>query len=128
MKREIKFRIWDDAPINDGVAGVMIDMDYAMKSDYLKSALDGKYPIMQFTGLKDKTGADIWEDDIVEAIFNVHGMESSIKFNAKIIYNSNIGAFQISYRNSDDHFVSDTIYSRYFLKVIGNIYENAELI
>ena len=85
-------------------------------------------PLEQFTGLKDKNGVEIWEGDIVEAIMNYHGKETDVKFTAKIIYNENIGSFQISYLNMDDHFVNDTISHRYFLKKIGNIWDNPELL
>jgi uncharacterized phage protein (TIGR01671 family) len=89
----------------------------------------------QFTGLRDKKrtkefpkGQEVWEGDIVEAIMNYHGKETDVKFNAKITYNSHIGAFQISYKNIDDRFVNDDIWSKYFLKVIGDIHENLELL
>lgn len=84
--------------------------------------------IMQFTGLLDKKGKEIWEGDIVEAILNIHGKETDLKFKAKIFYNSNIGSFQISYKNIDDHFVNDEIWGRYFLEVIGNVYESPDLL
>ncbi len=82
----------------------------------------------EFTGLKDKNGKEIYEGDIVNAVQNYHGKPSSIMFNAKIIYNDNIGSFMISYKNINDVFVNDEIWLRYFLEVIGNIHENPELL
>lgn len=81
-----------------------------------------------FTGLIDENGEKLFSGDIVEAIFNHEGKKSEISFNAKIIYNSNIGSFQISYLNGRDKFVNDTIWNRFFLRKIGNIYENYDLL
>jgi len=130
MKREIKFRaFWDDGKTmkysdDHRNSGAFLDI---AQGDLLVFGPNSVH-IMQYTGLKDKDKVEIWEDDVVEAIMNFHGQETDTKFNAKIIYNSHIGAFQISYKNMHDHFVSDAISGRYFLKVIGNIYENPELL
>lgn len=128
MNREIKFRIWDDAPEKDGYAGVMINHEYAIQSDYLKDALAGRYPIMQYVGKIGANECEIWEGDIVKATLNHHGKPTSLTFNAYIKYNSYVGTWQICYKNINEDFVTDDIGFRYFLEVIGNIHENPDLL
>ncbi|ENZ9221327.1 YopX family protein [Enterococcus hirae] len=79
-----------------------------------------KYVLMQSTGLKDKNGVEIFEGDIVKTLgADLEVTFSTIKFEE--------GAFCVDYKDLGTEFVF-----LYFvdspLEVIGNIYENSELL
>jgi uncharacterized phage protein (TIGR01671 family) len=68
--------------------------------------------LMQFTGLLDKNGKEIWEGDIVK---DMSGDNRDITFE--------VGGFWCKYPNGG-HYLP----SREFSEVIGNIYETPELL
>jgi hypothetical protein len=81
---------------------------------------------MQSTGLKDKNGKEIFEGDIIA--IEVDDNEAPI--NAKVFQNRKIGIlmFHVFEDNEDVPMVELLEDNSVAFKIIGNIYENKELI
>jgi len=132
--REIKFRAWDKKTkvmiydIQDhrdcddclGERGGAKDfLEYGCENfgDFLNS---DRFDVMQYTGLKDKNGKEIYEGDIVDL--------DSWAGTQQIVFIE--GAFCLANEKGD--YVGDIHYCQHAgrkqSEVIGNIYENPELL
>ena len=115
MNREIKFRVWDN-------------VDYMTSTFTLHDLMFSEIefttdcPIMQFTGLKDSTGADIYEGDIVivtEPASN--GMAEIVHNPVAVTLHEEIAGFNLGY-------VSNTMENFYDYEVIGNVHQNPDIL
>ena len=131
MEREIKFRaLKDDMSNCNFVYGQLVyDAVITPRITQVDNSGQGltfhtciKNTEGQFTGLKDKNGKEIYEGDIVKYKF------CGIYITAKIVFNQNVCSFQLSYKNINNHWITNTIYTSDDIEVIGNIYENPELL
>jgi uncharacterized phage protein (TIGR01671 family) len=133
MNREIKFRAWDkiDKKMYYNV-GVSVNGTQVYENEFIPEniILDRGQEVLiplQFTGLKDKNSKEIYEGDILnqklekttEDHWTVCGSLGFYPENAKIVEWDRDGWYLGSWRLSGE--------LRY-LEVIGNIYENPELL
>lgn len=119
--REIKFRAWDKNKkimIDDYYQDICKHYPAVKLGEYISKTVRavGEYyeTYMQYTGLKDKNGKEIYEDDVIEE-------DSGLYY--QIIFEN--GCF--GYFNNPTRLCENSI-EEYDIKIIGNIYENPELL
>ena len=127
MKREIKFRAKDERSSEWCVGELHLSSKVPhIHPDVLSSVPIDPDTIGQFTGLKDKNGKEIYEGDIVKApyldpIFG--GVVNNMFVNIVVGYNK--GSFVLEYDGNLRVYISD-LYDN--IEIIGNIYDNPELL
>lgn len=128
--REIKFRLWDQ---------IRKEFLYSADLHYTKSFrdfgnncfYDWLGSLSQYTGLKDKNGKEIYEGDIISDI-TAAGFDNQIlevmwsEYETKyVLAESGVNIRYNAYWNIPRQYANSTTVSG---KIIGNIYENRELL
>lgn len=135
MDREIRFRVFDKSiPKHIGLdeldnpSGDMVPWEYVCNSKYLQGGFDGLYPIMQFTGLLDKNNNPIYEGDIVRAANNQIQEICYGEWEYEYDGNNEVCSIcGIGFHWADGEPLS-VCNSNKSYEIIGNIYENPELL
>lgn len=119
MSREIKFRAWYHSG-REKPRMTYLDA-YEMISDEGGFNFPGNTILMQYTGLKDKHGKEIYEGDIIQSETHYYG-------------NKRVRKTVIEWQNDLEHdgfgepLAMGYIFRGGNLEVIGNIHENPELL
>ncbi|SRR5260221_7730914 len=123
--REIKFRFWNDGVMYD-VFGLVFD-GYGLRDVHVQFGGNRQFfydiksenyaPLMQYIGLQDKQGKDIYEGDILLVRFGKHRVE--VRWNI-----TGFGFFNLGTHQWQLLYVADLKQ----IEVIGNIYEHPHLL
>lgn len=126
--REIKFRIWDGErmwnqhPHNNAFVAVHI---FPVLEELIPVKRIPKSMVMQYTGLKDKNGKEIWEWDVVGVKIYDGPPERYININYVVGWNQ-FGQWGCGVLNSG---FPESLYCHAdSCEVLGNRFENPELL
>jgi uncharacterized phage protein (TIGR01671 family) len=123
MSRTIKFRAWN--PVDMEMLSDPNVYDAVGINDNFENFESDGYSMMQYTGLNDKNGVEIYEGDIlqpsayIKSSFNLSEIvfkDGIFRLSGKGKHQTLIGSLRASRTAGNDYIV------------IGNIYENPELL
>ena len=121
---EYKFRAWNkEKRVMHYFNLFQLDRDYHIEDE---ETLE-KMPVMQFTGLKDKNGRDIYKDDIVKGEWQDAGETRKSVMLVGQTPKDGFEPFQEK-RGKSSGVLWDTYIDASDFEIIGNIHENPELL
>ena len=120
--RQIKFRAWDRL----SAGGIMLQWEQISKWNIPMGELfkDGQYEIMQFTGLKDKNGKEVYEGDYDKDYQVVTWCEKRNGW-AWSVYDFPTKDYMLCHCYSCE---GDYDFNEAAFEIIGNVYENENLL
>jgi uncharacterized phage protein (TIGR01671 family) len=133
--KEIKFRCWDIGRkewmdsiwLNgDGVqSGTSFDFNRSL-NEQLRHDLTTGIALMQYTGLKDKNGKEIYDGDILtcEGGYEAPEGEEICQDISQVYWDNDLLQFRVQCKCGDVWSLEEYDYE----EIIGNIYENPELL
>ena len=116
--KDIEYRGWDKKCKN------MFEWKYLLKQTSIERLFDQKhYILLQFTGLKDYKGRKMFEGDIIENKMGYEGYHGR----GEVVFW--LGRFCVKTKSGSwPKFVSQHDLKEQRWEVIGNVYENSELL
>ena len=125
--RQVKFRAWDKVNkkmhYDVGVLGGVVYVDFNGNKEY--EEVSG-HVLMEYTGLKDKDGKEIYNGDILKLKEEVYRSNKLITVDVykRVFYHKRFGQYLLK----DDIGYVEHITHAKVGNVVGNIFENVELI
>lgn len=134
--REIKFRFYSQSELDGRITKNEATLeDIESEDSWQGTTVWARLAVCRYTGLKDKSGVEIWEGDILRIIpmpdnsnigdvgqVHYHGAEFRVDRKARI------GYLLSDLVNYNEEISTKTTYLGNVCEVIGNIYENPELL